>query len=252
VLRSISRSTAEGKQQFFDVQVTRVQDPTAGTVGTSVQYVDVTEYQQVKNELISLNQQLQTANEELQSAHEELETTNEELQSTNEELETTNEELQSTNEELQTMNEELHSANLELASTNTSQTQLTDQMNSSNKFIEAILGSIDAAIIVLSSSFQIKIWNRTAEEMFGLRAQEVTDQNFFSLDIGLPVEKLKSPLREFVVSGKQTETLTLDAVNRRGRALVCRVRLSPLAHGNTGVILIIDDADRAKGNGAHG
>src|SRR5438552_8296843 len=56
-----------------------------------------------KEFLQSIIQEREAANEELQAANEELQSSNEELQSTNEELETAKEELQSVNEELTTV-----------------------------------------------------------------------------------------------------------------------------------------------------
>jgi two-component system CheB/CheR fusion protein len=52
-----------------------------------------------------------------------------------------------------------------------------------------------------------------------------------NLDIGLPVEKLRSPLRRLLSGGQVEQPIALEATNRRGRAITCRVRLSPLADG---------------------
>jgi two-component system, chemotaxis family, CheB/CheR fusion protein len=67
--------------------------------------------------LQSLVEQQDAANEELRSANEEALSANEELQSTNQELETAKEELQSINEELSTINEQLQHRNRELGQT---------------------------------------------------------------------------------------------------------------------------------------
>src|SRR5262249_13268554 len=109
----------------------------------------------------------------LQSTVEELETTNEELQSTNEELETMNEELQSTNEELQTMNDELR--------------QRSDELNQVNAFLESILTSMRGAVIVVDSELKVLVWNQCAEELLGLREDEVLAKHILGLDIGLPI-----------------------------------------------------------------
>src|SRR5206468_224038 len=152
-------------------------------------------------------------NEELQSTVEELETTNEELQSTNEELETMNEELQSTNEELQTMNVELRDRGGEL--------------NRVNFFFGSILTSLQVVVIVVERELKVTVWDRGAEEMWGLREEEVRGKHLLNLDIGLPVEKLKTSIRESLTDAA-TRDVILDATNRRGKKFRCKVRFAPL------------------------
>src|SRR5205823_4738669 len=85
-LPEVKRTKADGTVDFFEVQVTPLQDE-KGNVGAAVSFVDVTSAHALQKTLHETNEKLETTNEELQSANEELETTNEELQSTNEELE---------------------------------------------------------------------------------------------------------------------------------------------------------------------
>ena len=86
---------------------------------------------ELREELASSKQSLQTVietqevtNEELRSAMEEVQSSNEELQSTNEELETAKEELQSSNEELTTLNDELKNRNQTLGILSDNQAEL--------------------------------------------------------------------------------------------------------------------------------
>jgi two-component system CheB/CheR fusion protein len=104
--------------------------------------------------LQSIIQELEAANEELQSANEEILSSNEELQSTNEELDTAKEELQSTNEELNTLNEELHGRNEELSRVN------SDLVN--------LLGSVQIAIVIVSSDLRIRRFTPMAEKVLNL------------------------------------------------------------------------------------
>src|SRR5262249_13730240 len=161
------------------------------------------------------------AYEELQSTIDELETTNEELQSANEELQTTNEELQSTNEELETMNEELQSTNEELETINDELRERTAELNEVNEVLEAILTSLGRGVAVLDSQQRVQIWNNRAEDLWGLRRDEALDHHFLSLDIGLPSEELAAPLRAVLSGSSERESRELEAVNRRGRAIVC-------------------------------
>ncbi|GIJ44544.1 hypothetical protein Val02_14300 [Virgisporangium aliadipatigenens] len=169
---------------------------------------------------------------------EELETTNEELQSTNEELETMNEELQSTNDELQSINDELR--------------ERTSDLDDANAFLEAILTSLRAGVAVINHDMQVRVWNRRAEDLWGLRQEEAVGQHFLNLDIGLPTDRLR-PLIRGVFSGTDgPQEQRLNAVNRRGRAIEVQVVCTPLAGEGgmvTGVILVMDAIGEDGANG---
>jgi two-component system, chemotaxis family, CheB/CheR fusion protein len=241
-LAAVPRPLHNGRVQYFDVHVRPLYSEDDERLGTCVQFDDVTEYQNLQEELTSLNQQLQTANEELQSTHEELETTNEELQSTNEELETINEELQSSNEELETMNDELQTTNEELQTSNTQQRELSARIARANNFLESILASIRSCVVVLDERFEILVWNDHCEQTWGLRADEVKRKSFFGLDIGLPVATLEEPLHAFVGDDQNNFETVMDAINRRGRAIRCKLRATRItAYNLRGLVLLIEE-----------
>jgi two-component system CheB/CheR fusion protein len=215
--------------------------------GASISYVDVTVPKRLRDELEHSKHELEQAYEELQSTVEELETTNEELQSTNEELETTNEELQSTNEELETMNEELQSTNEELETINDELRTRTLELNEANAFLETILESMGAAVAVLDGQQIVQIWNRHAEGLWGLRAEEVIGQHLLSLDIGLPVDQLRVGVRAALDGVDGRGAITLEATNRRGRPISCTVTMLPLVVAGdevSGAILLMEHQDR--------
>ncbi|HEY9786606.1 MAG TPA: CheR family methyltransferase [Candidatus Obscuribacterales bacterium] len=244
---NVTRRDADGRIQYFNVELMPLQTE-GNLLGVSIAFVDVTNFQQVRGELERANQELETANEELQSAHEELETTNEELQSTNEELETTNEELQSTNEELETLNEELQSTNEELEATNTELRTLAEELHRSNSFLVAILSSLQSAVVVMDKQLRVVQWNSRAEELWGLRSDEVRGMLLEELDIGLPVKDLKEPLLKAIGDGGNAE-FDVNAINRRGKAIKCKIRLSALVSGDKetkieGLIMAIDEMPR--------
>jgi hypothetical protein len=58
--------------------------------------------------------------------------------------------------------------------------------------------------------------------------------------IGLPTERLRAPVREVLAGDGQPE-ITVQAVNRRGRSLTCRIELVPLdaIAGVRGAILMM-------------
>ncbi|HEX6680691.1 MAG TPA: CheR family methyltransferase [Gaiellaceae bacterium] len=245
-LRDIEWSVGETELRYVDIQVVPLISTTGQALGCAVTFTDVTRYQRLQQALTESKRDAETAYEELQSTVEELETTNEELQSTNEELETTNEELHSTNEELETMNEELQSTNEELSTINDELQMRTDELNTTNAFLESILGSLGSAVIVLDRKFEVERWNKQARELWGLIEDEARGTHFLNLDIGLPVDELRGPIRDVANGRSDDGVVQVAAINRRGRPVEVRVQLSPLTRGNEvdGVILVME-ADAA-------
>lgn len=238
-----------GETLSLDIQVVPLSDETGSDLGMTIIFNDVTQYRQLQNELTFTNRQLEIAYEELQSTNEELETTNEELQSTVEELETTNEELQSTNEELETMNEELQSMNDELQFSNEALRDRQDEVERLNRFMTAVLGSMNSGVAVVDADMQILAWNSRAEELWGVRTDEAVGEHLMNLDIGLPLEQLRQPIRtQFADGSAEPSVLVLDAVNRRGRALQVHVTLTHIRdHGAAApaAMLVMDVVDGA-------
>ena len=222
-----------GETLSLDIQVVPLSDETGAEVGLTVIFNDVTQYRQLQNELTYTNRQLEIAYEELQSTNEELETTNEELQSTNEELETMNEELQS-------MNDELHVTNEELRTT-------TDEVGALNRFMAGVLGSFRAGVVVVDADLRILAWNSRAEDLWGVRTDEALGEHLMNLDIGLPLEQLRQPIKtQFADAAVEPSVIVLDAVNRRGKSLQVHVTLTHIVdHGASApaAMLVMDVVD---------
>jgi two-component system CheB/CheR fusion protein len=125
-----------------------------------------------------------------------------------------NEELQSTNEELETINDELR--------------ERTGELNQVNEFLEAILTSLGLGVAVLDTHQRVQVWNARAEDLWGLRSDEALDSHFLSLDIGLPSEQLAPALRAVLSGASERESAELQAVNRRGRPIICEATVLPL------------------------
>jgi two-component system CheB/CheR fusion protein len=230
VLRNIQRPLPDGQAQFFEVTISPLTDPSGMALGTSVTYANVTELGRLTTELERSRRDLELANERLHSVNEELETSNEELQSTNEELETTNEELQSANEELETMNEELQSANEELETMNEELLDQAQQIEQSAEFLSLLLDSLAVGVVVVDEAFTVTMWNRAMRDLFGVGNDEAVGRPLTAVDSGLPVDDIAPHLHEFdEASDRARHTLTLDAVDRRGRTLRCRITIDALA-----------------------
>ena len=234
----------DGVDRSFEVEVTALGDR-GDSVGTSVAFLDITRYNRITSELETSKRELETAYEELQSTVEELETTNEELQSTNEELETTNEELQSTNEELETMNEELQSSNEELETMNDELRLRTGELNRVNVLVDSIMMSLGVGVAVVDRELLVQMWNNRCKELWGLGAEDVRDQHFLNLDIGLPVQQLRDPLRACIGGSSEGQEQRLQARDRRGRDIICRVRVAPLAgpQGDVAGAILLMESD---------
>jgi two-component system CheB/CheR fusion protein len=229
------------------IQVNPLTGADASLLGVALAFEDRTEACQLRTDLDLALRQAETAHEELQSTNEELETTNEELQSSVEELETTNEELQSTNEELETTNEELQSTNDELQAINNELRERTAELDTTNGYLNAVLTGLPAGVALINPGMQVRGWNRGAENLWGLRQDEVLGEHFLNLDMGLPTDQLRPAIRA-ILSGQTTdEHLTVDAVNRRGRPVKAQITCTPLldhTDGTTGVIIVMS-ADEA-------
>jgi two-component system CheB/CheR fusion protein len=141
-----------------------------------------------------------------------------------------NEELQSTNEEIQTVNAELR--------------QRTDELNHTNAFLQSVVGSLTSGAVVLNQNLNILMWNYKAEDLWGLREDEVKGQSLLNLEIGLPVDQLRSIIRPCLSGDADRKEILLDATNRRGKAFMCRVSCSPLmSHDKErqGVIVLMEE-----------
>jgi two-component system, chemotaxis family, CheB/CheR fusion protein len=244
-LSEVEHRQPTGETVYFDVVVLPVERAGA-LLGATATFVDVTAARQLRQELERSQRELEIAYEELQSTVEELETTNEELHSTNEELETTNEELHSTNEELETMNEELQSTNEELETLNTELRRRTSELDEANQFLESVLGSLHAGVAVLDTDLMVRAWNAQAQELWGLRPDEVVGHSFLNLDIGLPVGELRQPVWAALSGAEEKARLVVKAVNRRGREIACVVVIAPMnGEGRVGgaVVMMEDGSD---------
>jgi two-component system CheB/CheR fusion protein len=242
-LTEVARWTPAGELTFLDIAVAPLSYD-GMHAGVALSFVDVTRHHQIQEELEQTHRELEVAYEELQSANEELETTNEELQSTIEELETTNEELQSTNEELETMNEELSSTNEELHAINDELRERTMEVDQVNAYLESVLTSIDASVIVVDLEMKVRVWNGLSFEIWGLRSDEVEGKPVLNLEIGFPVRALRQSLVETLAGDGPGSPVLVEALSRRGQRMQCMARVSPLTGANDaieGAIVIIEE-----------
>lgn len=236
-----------GAPVWLEPQIVPLVEQNGESTGVAVMFCDVTSARRLQSALDRANLEFESATEQLQSANEEMETTNEELQSAVEELETTNEELQASYEELETMNEELQSTNEELQSMNDVARAYTTELDTANHLLDSIFTGLGGRVIVVDPELNVTFWNKGAEELWGLRAVETVNSPLASLDFGLPLDDVGIAIDAVLAGRSERETVDVEATNRRGRRIMCRMTVVPLMSRSASVIVgaIILTADEA-------
>ncbi len=191
----------------------------------------------LKGELESTKQSLQTiievqeaTNEELRSTMEEAQSSNEELQSTNEELETAKEELQSGNEELQTLNEELKNRNLALG-------RLNDDLAN-------LQTNIDLPVVIVDNDLKIRRFTSSAQSYLKISPS----------DVGQPITKVNIGVQGADLEGAILDSITkLKAVDREvalSGDRLCEIRIRPYLSEEKridgAVLTFTDNTERKK------
>ena len=241
-VNGVERRVSVDEVQYLDILVQPLWADNGLSVGVAVVFLDTTVATRLALEVKRHREELETAYEELQSTNEELETTNEELQSSIEELETTNEELQSTNEELETTNEELQSGNEELETMNEEMRIRTAELDEARTFLQGVLSSVGAGVVVMDAELRVRSWNRGAEELWGLRSDEVNQLGYFTLEFGLPGPPVRKLVQHCLESGTRSGPVDIEAVNRIGRTITCSVACAPLEGLTGGVVLLMEES----------
>ena len=219
----VTHRPGQGAGRRLDVAVVPLLGGTGPALGASVLFEDVTRLSALEHDVEAGRHELEQAYADLRSTVEALETTNEELRSANEELQTSIEELQSTNEALESSNDD------------------------AGDFFEAILTSLGLAVVVVDADGRVRVWNDGAEDLWGLRREEVSDTSILALDIGLPAERLAPALHSVVGGASDGERLSLAAINRRGRPIEVAATVLPLrgddASAPRGAIVLMEERD---------
>jgi hypothetical protein len=110
--------------------------------------------------------------------------------------------LQSTVEELETTNQEVR--------------KRSAQVDHANQFLDSVLNGLRGGVVVVDGDLRVQACNASTEELWGFRLDEVRGQHFLNLDIGLPVEQLRAPMRGCLIGDTNHEEVVLDATNRGG------------------------------------
>jgi two-component system CheB/CheR fusion protein len=99
---------------------------------------------------------------------------------------------------------------------------------------------------VLDTELRVEVWNEKVFDLWGVREDEVRGMHFMMLDIGLPVQALAKPIRACLSGESESETLTVEAINRRGKTIGCDVTCTPMRRANgdevRGVIVWMEES----------
>jgi two-component system CheB/CheR fusion protein len=84
-------------------------------------------------------------------------------------------------------------------------------------------------------------WNRHAEDLWGVRADEARGRSILNLDIGLRVEEL--PVRSVLTGKTGSQRLSVEAVNRRGKTVSLDITCTQFSGSDErrGVVLLMEE-----------
>jgi two-component system, chemotaxis family, CheB/CheR fusion protein len=103
----------------------------------------------------------------------------------------------------------------------------TEELKHSKLLLEAVLVNVNSGIVVVDQELTILVWSKKMQDLWGLRADEVQGRSLAKLDIGLPVADLLEPERDCLAGRSGAPDLVVTATERRGKALRCRVSMTP-------------------------
>ena len=189
-------------------------------------------------QIAQLRQELASTKEYLQSIIEAQEATNEELQSANEEIQSGNEELQSTNEELQTSKEELESANEELNTVNEEVQHRNQELAQISNDLINLLNSATIPMIMLGQDLHIRRYTPEAERIFGFSSHDV-GKVFTHLQLNLDLPQLE----RWMLDVMRDVTMRSEQVGA-GDGKCYRLRITPyrtLENKIDGVVVVLLD-----------
>ena len=111
--------------------------------------------------------------------------------------------------------------------------------------LRAIGAAMRGGVVVLDTDLRVEVWNEKAYELWGVRDDEVRGMHFMMLDIGLPVQTLAKPIRACLLGESESESLSVEAVNRRGKSITCEITCMPMRRSNgdevRGVIVLMEE-----------
>jgi two-component system CheB/CheR fusion protein len=120
----------------------------------------------------------------------------------------------------------------------------TDGPDKPGAFLGSVLAGLRGAAVVVDANLDVLMWNHRAEDLWGLRSDEVQGKCLLTLGIGLAAHELRNVMRPCLNGEAEFEEVTVDAVNRRGKSIRCRISVAPLVTATkkrAGMLLLMDE-----------
>ncbi len=236
-LEAAHRQAEEVRQKAHNKLELRVQEQAAELVEARTALRDSSlKYEQAQETHESFKKELAFTSEELELVKEELDSAYLEGQINIKALEVINYELRFANQEKRVLNQEKQALNADVY-------RSAAELNRLNTFLNSVLMNLHAGMVIVDQQLNILTWNRGAERLWGLLAEEVQGQSFLQLDIGLPVAQLSETLRSCLAGEGARQEVMLEATNSQLQAITCCVTCTPLygaGRENLGAILLME------------
>lgn len=192
---------------------------------------------ELRNELASTRDYLQSVIEQLEAGNEEQKAANEEITSSNEELRSTNEELQITKEELQATNEELLTVNEEMIVRNAETTRVNDDLSN-------VLTSAEIPIVLLGGDLRIRRFTPAAGQAFRFVPTDISRP---IAEVGGALAKKMAQISAQVVEQMRPERADMQDETGRWFAIAARpyITLDRRIEGTVVTAIDIDELTKA-------
>lgn len=129
----------------------------------------------------------------------------------------------------------------------TERKQADAELRATNARLSAILQASPSGIIVLDMDRVVQLWNPSAEQIFGYKAEEVLGKHV--PDLQVPGDLDYVPLHERIFAGERLNTVETQRKHRSGRAIDVSVSTAPLFDSDgqlTGVVALVRDITDRK------
>jgi PAS domain S-box-containing protein len=121
-----------------------------------------------------------------------------------------------------------------------------------NKFIEAILESMEGAVLAMDKNARITFFNRSAEEFTGFKREEVLNKNCCDV-LKSDLCEESCPIEETLRTGKPVYNYEIMIAKKTGNRVPVNITTSPLRSRNNEIIGIVENfRDLTKHKGLWG
>jgi two-component system, chemotaxis family, CheB/CheR fusion protein len=103
----------------------------------------------------------------------------------------------------------------------------TAELNCMDSRHRTLLNSLDHGLAVLDRDGVVTVWNRAAERIWGLRAEQVVNRQFFGLSLGDMTQQAQEAL-DRVVAGSEAAEITGVLLTSLGTVQHGTLRFVPL------------------------